>query len=75
MELERSWEKITKTGKILRRNWQELQIVILVIRHNGLASLAGFTFESSRALEYKTLITQEMLKKGYLAATNAIHQW
>ena len=35
-----------------------------------LPALTGFTFNSPRALEYKTLITQEMLKKGYLAATS-----
>ena len=28
-----------------------------------------FTFKSENALAYKTLITQEMLKKGFLAAT------
>ena len=33
----------------------------------GLPALAGFTFESKNALEYKTLISQEMLTKGYLA--------
>jgi glutamate-1-semialdehyde 2,1-aminomutase len=31
--------------------------------------LTTFTFKSENALAYKTLITQEMLKKGYLAAT------
>ena len=35
----------------------------------GIPALSGFTFNSKDALAYKTLITQEMLKKGYLAAT------
>ena len=40
----------------------------LNISHWGLPSLTGFTFESPNALAYKTLISQEMLKKGYLAS-------
>jgi glutamate-1-semialdehyde 2,1-aminomutase len=30
--------------------------------------LTGFTVKSPRTLEYKTLITQEMLARGYLAS-------
>jgi len=36
----------------------------------GLPALSGFTIKSSKGLEYKTLITQEMLAKGYLAANS-----
>ena len=36
----------------------------------GLPALSGYTFNSPDALAYKTLITQEMLKKGYLAANS-----
>ena len=32
--------------------------------------MTNFTIESPRMLAYKTLITQEMLKKGYLATTS-----
>jgi len=32
--------------------------------------LTGFTFKSKNALAYKTLITQEMLAKGYLASNS-----
>ena len=71
MERERSWEQITATGLELRRRWQELADRHgLAISHNGLPALTGFAFQSPKALEYKTLITQEMLKKGYLAATS-----
>ena len=71
MEHERSWETITATGLDLRRSWQELaDRYSLSISHNGLPALAGFSFKSPKALEYKTLITQEMLKKGFLAATS-----
>ena len=71
MERERSWETITATGLELRSRWQELADCHgLSISHNGLPALTGFAFNSAKALEYKTLITQQMLKKGYLAATN-----
>ena len=71
MESERSWEKVTSIGLQLRSSWQKLADRHgLLISHNGLPALAGFTFRSSQALAYKTLITQEMLKKGYLAATS-----
>lgn len=36
----------------------------------NLPSLTGFTFQSPNALAYKTLITQEMLAKGYLAGNS-----
>ena len=71
MERERSWETITATGLEIRTLWQELADRHgLSISHNGLPALTGFDFNSPTALEYKTLITQEMLKRGYLAATS-----
>lgn len=71
MERERSWEQVTATGLELRQRWQELaDLHGLSISHNGLPALTGFAFQSPQALSYKTLITQEMLKKGYLAATS-----
>ena len=71
MERERSWEQVTTTGLELRRRWQELADRYgLSLTHNGLPALTGFAIKSPHALAYKTLITQEMLKKGYLAATS-----
>lgn len=71
IERERAWEKITETGKSIRARWQGLADKHgLKIDHWGLPSLAGFTFASENALAYKTLITQEMLAKGYLAGTS-----
>jgi len=71
MERERSWEQVTATGLALRRSWQELADRHgLRISHNGLPALTGFAIKSPQALPYKTLITQEMLKRGYLAATS-----
>ena len=71
MERERSWETVTAIGLKLRSAWQELaDSYALKISHNGLLALTGFVFENPRHFEYKTLITQEMLKKGFLAATS-----
>jgi len=71
MERERSWEKVTTTGLGLRQKWQDMADRHgLKISHNGLPALIGFAIQSENALEYKTLITQEMLKNGYLASTS-----
>jgi glutamate-1-semialdehyde 2,1-aminomutase len=71
MERERSWEQVTSTGQELRRQWQALADRHgLTISHNGLPALTGFAIQSENALKYKTLITQEMLKRGYLAGTS-----
>jgi glutamate-1-semialdehyde 2,1-aminomutase len=73
MEREKSWERITATGLGIRERWTELATRHgLVLDHWGLPALAGFTVGGERALVYKTLITQEMLKKGYLAG-NAVY--
>lgn len=71
MEREQSWEKITRTGLNIRAGWQKLaDKYALEINHWGLPALTGFTFASENALKYKTLITQEMLEKGYLAGNS-----
>lgn len=71
MERIRSWETITQTGLSIRDGWQILADKYeLNIEHWGLPSLTGFTFQSQNALAYKTLITQEMLKKGYLSGNS-----
>jgi len=71
MQRERSWEQVTSIGLQLRSLWQELADRNgLRITHNGLPALTGFAIQSPQALAYKTLISQEMLKKGYLASTS-----
>jgi glutamate-1-semialdehyde 2,1-aminomutase len=73
MERVRSWERITHAGMNIRDQWKLLaEKYELSITTWGLPALGGFTFQSNRALEYKTLITQEMLPKGYLAS-NAVY--
>lgn len=71
MQKVRSWERITKTGRDIAEKWRALAVKHGVsIRVSGLPALIGFTFESASHLAYKTLLTQEMLKKGYLATTS-----
>ena len=71
MEREKSWETITRTGLEIRQRWQALADHHgLAISHWGLPALTGFSFQSPNALAYKTLITQEMLAKGYLAGNS-----
>lgn len=71
MERVKSWEQITRTGLDITAKWKALATKYgLAITTNGLPALTGFAFNSPNALAYKTLITQEMLAKGYLAGTS-----
>lgn len=71
MEHTQSWDTITQTGLRIRERWQQLADKHgLQIDHWGLPALTGYTFKSDNALAYKTLITQEMLAKGYLAGNS-----
>jgi glutamate-1-semialdehyde 2,1-aminomutase len=71
MERERSWEYITRTGRDIGERWQALaRKYELPLQLNGLPALIGFGLSLPDMLKYKTLITQEMLKKGWLAATS-----
>jgi len=71
MEREKSWQTITKIGNNISSQWKNLADKHeLDISTWGLPALSGFTFNLPNALSYKTLITQEMLKKGYLAANS-----
>ena len=69
MERTQPWDEITQTGLRIRNRWTELAGKHgLQIDHWGIPALAGYTIKSANALAYKTLITQEMLAKGYLAS-------
>jgi glutamate-1-semialdehyde 2,1-aminomutase len=71
MERTQSWETITKIGLDVRARWQKLADKHgLKIEQWGLPALTGYTFQSPNALAYKTLVTQEMLTKGYLAGNS-----
>jgi len=71
MKETRSWEGITEIGTSVREGWTTLAAAHgLQIETFGLPALCGYRVASDNALEYKTLITQEMLAKGYLAGTS-----
>ena len=71
MERDKSWNSITNMGQKIRNRLQILakkhQVKIFL---TGLPALTNIVFQSDSALEYKTLISQEMLKKGFLAGNS-----
>ena len=71
MEDEKSWLTVTSMGKNIQNQWHELATAHdLKIEIKGIPALSNFSFLSPNKLKYKTLISQEMLKLGYLASTN-----
>ena len=71
MEQTKSWEIITNMGAYITEQWQSIaKSTGVAIKTSGLPALTSFSVDSKFALEYKTLITQEMLKKSYLAGTS-----
>jgi glutamate-1-semialdehyde 2,1-aminomutase len=71
MENTRSWEIITSKGKQMQTGLKQLASTYgISINITGIPALTTYTFISERHLEYKTYLTQEMLKEGILASTN-----
>lgn len=71
MEETRSWEVITEIGRSITARWQDLAAKHgLALTTSGLPALTGFAFKGPNAAAYKTLISQDMLDRGYLAATS-----
>ena len=70
MEKTKSWEKITKMGNYLNDQWRKIAKENNVkIKIEGLPAISKFIIESNNYNAYKTFITQEMLKKKFLAST------
>ena len=68
MEKTKSWIKITNIGKKIKKFWKKLSLKYkLKIEISGLDSMPMFKFKSQNHNYYKTYITQEMLKKRFLA--------
>ena len=64
-----SWDLITKIGKKIQVRWKKTaEKYNIPIDITGLPALSSFTIPLDNWLKYKTLITQEMLKKGILAS-------
>ena len=71
MEREKSWEVITKLGNNFRRSLKKIaKNNDLEISIQGLPALTSFNIKSKHMLEYKTLITQELLSKGFLSSNS-----
>jgi glutamate-1-semialdehyde aminotransferase len=71
MDRERSWEKITATGRDITARWQALgKKYDLPLVTAGVPALSSFSFKTPRGNAYKTLLSQEMLAKGYLAGNS-----
>lgn len=70
MEKTKSWIDITRKGEFIQQNWKKLARELnLPIEVGGFPAISNFKFSSGDNLAYKTYITQEMLKRGYLAST------
>jgi glutamate-1-semialdehyde aminotransferase len=71
MQKVQSWEHITKMGRIIWDGWEKAAKKHGInIEVHGPECLVGFKFEYPEANALRTLFTQEMLKKGYLAGTS-----
>ena len=71
MEKIKSWEYISSVGNEITDKWKALASKYdLSIETSGISALPIFSFKSDKMLAYKTYMTQEMLKKGYLASTS-----
>jgi len=68
MERLESWKIISKQGQKIKKGWQSIADSFGIdLNIGGLDALASFSFIHKDNLMFKTLITQEMLKKNFLA--------
>lgn len=68
-ERDRVWERQIEVGKRVKDGWRaSAERHGLPLHVTGIDPLAHFGFEVEDALAYKTYVTQEMLKRGYLAS-------
>ncbi len=71
MEKTKSWEQITATGNRIASLWKKIgERNGLPIEVFGMPALIKMRFNTLNNLAYKTLITQEMLAKGFLASNS-----
>lgn len=63
-------QHLHEMGSIIQNGWKtNAEKHGLRLKVYGQPVLSGFSFDYSNALELKTLFTQEMLKRGFLAST------
>ena len=67
----KSWEVITQQGMKIQNGWLKLANENKInLKLSGIPALSTFSIDSNNWLKYKTFITQEMLKKRYLASNS-----
>jgi glutamate-1-semialdehyde aminotransferase len=67
----KSWKYITAQGQKITEGWDKLSLELnLKLKTAGIPALTSFSIDSDQWLKYKTYITQEMLKKGFLAGNS-----
>ena len=68
MESIKSWEIITKIGKVVRKSWKKISDTYKIpITIEGIPSLSSYRFNNNNLI-LQTYVTQEMLKKGFLSS-------
>ena len=66
-----SWETISDIGARVQANWTLLgKTHGLNVVSSGLPALSNISFDEDDPAAYRTLMTQEMLKRGYLTSGN-----
>ena len=71
MEREKSWDRITHLGNYLRSGWKNCaQANKVPIEIFGIPSISSYIFNHKDSKKFKTYITQEFLKQGFLATTS-----
>lgn len=71
MERTESWNTITETGRKMQKGWLKLADTHnLYITVSGIPAMTTYGFNYANGAAYKTLVSQEMLKKGFLASTH-----
>jgi glutamate-1-semialdehyde 2,1-aminomutase len=69
MEKNRTWEILPQYGRIVKSHIKDLaNLHNLSVNVSGLDAVPSFSFNTTKHLAYKTFITQEMLKKGFLCS-------
>ena len=69
MERDLTYTYVDKFGEKLKKHWKELaNHHKLPIKIKGINAISSFDILLENSNKYKTLITQEMLKKGWLAS-------
>ena len=71
MEREKSWQRITYLGNYMRDIWKKNAVRYdIKITTNALIPVSSYYFNHNDNLKFKTFLTQEFLKKDFLASTN-----